>query len=181
MLYICENKNFAGGPALCKHWQFNSVACFMEIMEYQIFYMWRSHLWVRLTIVNNLTTNEMIFVHSFKWKYAPSFIWLKKCVYVIWMVGGKNKIPVLHICVYCKQPLLSFRYQSYSVMFTVTLQQEIIISFDRKSFVLILAEFFFPMHLSQIVTKKEIKGYLLFVRGGRYHNVIYSDICNKRI
>lgn len=29
-----------------------------------------------------------------------------------------------------------------------------------------------------LVTKKknEIKGYLLFVRGGRYHNVIYSDI-----
>lgn len=30
------------------------------------------------------------------------------------------------------------------------------------------------MHLSQ--KKNEIKGYLLFVRGGRYHNVIYSDI-----
>lgn len=31
------------------------------------------------------------------------------------------------------------------------------------------------MHLSQ-KKKNEIKGYLLFVRGGRYHNVIYSDI-----
>lgn len=121
------------------------------------------------------------FCPFFQVEICSEFYLALKCVYVIWMVGGKNKIPVLYICVYCKQPLLSFRYQSYSVMFTVTLQQEIIISFDRKSFVLILAEFFFPMHLSQIVTKKEIKGYLLFVRGGRYHNVIYSDICNKRI
>lgn len=26
MCYICENKNSAGEPALCKNWQFNSVA-----------------------------------------------------------------------------------------------------------------------------------------------------------
>lgn len=26
MCYICENKNSAGEPALCKNWEFNSVA-----------------------------------------------------------------------------------------------------------------------------------------------------------
>lgn len=137
-----------------------------------------------MTTGNNFTTCKTFFFHSSKWKICSElYLALKMCI--CYLDGGrKKKIPVLHICVhvYCKQPLLSLRYRKdYTVMFTMTLQQEIVISFDRKYICVDFSWIFFLFNALVTKKKNEIKGYLLFVRGGRYHNVIYSDICNKRI